>query len=493
MTCDEKQPTAGSNGRGALPGNRKLGSIFNSDIDGLLYLSSDNRELGSVFNSDINGLLWVSSGADSGPDEYRQMVRDMLGYGMTVLAQNVGLPDPVIYRSQVATSFDKYLVEETLNTPQIVAQAENVESVRESAQRQADAMRRLLEAGTDPFAITIEECRAQGVPIVASYRMNSEDWYGNNYRFSDFEREHPEWRVRYAHYSEEWQAWKAYNDAHGEPTDEFAGCLDPAVPEVHEHRMAIFREVAEDYDIDGIEFDWRRMTHMISDPLRNHPILTRMVRETRQMLDEVAKKKGRDRLLLGVRVCPSLDTPQAEADYEFSDSPYGDLSCTEVGLDVRTWIAEELVDYVCPSLSWPRLPGVPRTKEFVELAKGENVGIYPTVFPLPTWGEDSQNPTHDSLDARRRHKDEIVRAALQCYEDGADGISTYNWQRDDPESLIRERLRRHFSSKVYGRACEGYSRVSMQVHPALAKPQALRELLAADPPTAGLSPDAKEE
>ena len=487
MPHDDERPDDGRESSGSLADNRRLGSIFNSDIDGLLNLSSDNRQLGSVFNGDINGLLWVSSGSDSGPDEYRQLVRDMLSYGMTTLAQNVGLPDPVIYRSRIATGFDKHLVDVVLKTRELTDQAADIESIRESTQRQADAMRRLLQQDTDPFTITIEECRKRGVPIVASYRMNSEDFYGNSYLLSDFEREHPEWRVRYAHYSEEWQAWKAYNDAHGEPTDEFAGCLDPAVPEVHEHRMAIFREVAEDYDIDGIEFDWRRMTHMISDPWSNHPILTRMVRETRAMLDEVAAKKGRDRLLLGVRVCPSLDTPQKEADYQFSDSPYGDLSCSEVGLDVRTWIAEELVDYVCPSLSWPRLPGLPRTSEFVELAKGKNIGIYPTVFPLPTWGENSVDPTHDSLDARRRHKDEIVRAALQCYEDGADGISTYNWQRDAPDSPIRQRLRQHFDSPVYGRSCEGYSRVNMQVHPALADPAALRALLDVDPPAAGLT------
>jgi len=76
--------------------------------------------------------------------------------------------------------------------------------------------------------------------------------------------------------------------------------------------------------------------------------------------------------------------------------------------------------------------------------------------------------------------------ALQRYEDGADGISTYNWQRDDLDSPIRERLRRHFSSSEYSRSCEGYSRVRMQVHPKLAAPQALRRLLDADPPTAGL-------
>lgn len=49
-------------------------------------------------------------------------------------------------------------------------------------------------------------------------------------------------------------------------------------------------------------FDFRRWIHIVSDPLKNHPVLTRMVAGTRQMLDEVAKKKGRKKIILGVRV-----------------------------------------------------------------------------------------------------------------------------------------------------------------------------------------------
>ena len=164
--------------------------------------------------------------------------------------------------------------------------------------------------------------------------------------------------------------------------------------------------------------------------------------------------------------------------------PEANPSCQDQGTDVKTWIGKGYVDYVCPSLFWPRLPGVPWTKEFVALAQGTNVGIYPTVFPLPAWAENAQSPVPDSLDARRRHKDEIVKAALQCYEDGADGISTFNWNRDDPDSPLRKE---HKYSQEYGRPCEGYSRVSIQVHRTLDSPSALKTLLAAEPP--GLTRD----
>ena len=46
-----------------------------------------------------------------------------------------------------------------------------------------------------------------------------------------------------------------------------------------------------------------------------------------------------------------------------------DLSCRDLGLDTKTWIEEDLVDYVCPSLFSPRLPGVPKTADFAPLVR----------------------------------------------------------------------------------------------------------------------------
>jgi hypothetical protein len=213
-----------------------------------------------------------------------------------------------------------------------------------------------------------------------------------------------------------------------------ANCLDPAHPEVYRHRMEIFREVAEDYDIDGIEFDYCRWYHMISDPEKNHPILTRMVAETRQMLNDVARKKGRARLLFGVRVSPSLDTPPNEAAFPgivVTNKLVANGSCRARGTDVKTWIENDYVDYVCPALFWPRWPGLPYTGEFVTLAQGRNVGIYPTLFPLPAWLDDDETPDkaigREDTERLRKYKEGFCDLALRLYADGADGISTFNW------------------------------------------------------------------
>lgn len=371
-----------------------------------------NKKLGTIFNNDINNILCALDGKNTTTDDYQRAVYAILDSKPGVLAQNVGLPDPVIYQSNVATTLSKYQVEVVkLTWPN---EEEN------SAIREANALDSLFEAGTDPLTLTIEACSKRQIPIVVSYRMNSEDWYHNTWMLSDFGRAHPEWRI--PHTEEEKMEYLKHNTP---PPPEFSGSLNPAIPGIYEHRMNIFREVAANYDIDGIEFDFRRWYHMVSNPLVNYPILTQMVRDTRKMLNEIAHSKGRRKLFLGVRICPSLDDP-----LQWTEYLRGDISCKELGLDVKTWIKEELVDYVCPSLYWPRWPDLPKIRGFVELAKNADVGIYPTLFPLPKWLEEGPDKGPINLnDSQKllRYKNEFCQLALKIYEDEADGISTYNW------------------------------------------------------------------
>ena len=150
-----------------------------------------NKRLGTIQNNDINNILLSSSGKDVTPEEYREAVGHLLDGKPSVLAQNVGMPDAVIYRSQVATTWDKHIVETSL----ITWPREDPESIRENAQRQADAMTRLVSAGTDPLQLTIEVCHERGASVVTSYRMNAEDCYANTWKLSDFGRAHPNWRI----------------------------------------------------------------------------------------------------------------------------------------------------------------------------------------------------------------------------------------------------------------------------------------------------------
>ncbi len=90
------------------------------------------------------------------------------------------------------------------------------------------------------------------------------------------------------------------------------------------------------------------------------------------------------------------------------------------------------MDYVCPTLFWPRWPGLPRTQEFTELAAGTQVGIYPTLSPLPAWLEEDIQQEIGPIgadDAARltRYKQGFCQLGRQIYDEGADGISTFNW------------------------------------------------------------------
>lgn len=110
---------------------------------------------------------------------------------------------------------------------------------------------------------------------MANFRMNDNHLGQDQYMAHDFGRQHPQWRIP------------------------GTGLMDPAVPEVFEHRMQLFREAAENYDIDGIEFDFMRWNRMISEPSKNHSILTKMVAEIRRMLDEVAKRNSATNMNIG--------------------------------------------------------------------------------------------------------------------------------------------------------------------------------------------------
>ena len=108
----------------------------------------DTKLLGTILNNDIDNILTAGSGPKTTPDEYQKSVMHLLDTKPGVLAQNVGMPDPVAYRTQVATPWDRYIAE--------VTKSVWPETAEEDAERQPEALRRLFEAGTDPLTLTIE-------------------------------------------------------------------------------------------------------------------------------------------------------------------------------------------------------------------------------------------------------------------------------------------------------------------------------------------------
>ncbi len=71
--------------------------------------SVSGKNLGTIFNNDCNNILHAVGTDTSAVQVYRRGVDALLDLKPGVLAQSVGLPDAVIYRSDVAPTWDKYL------------------------------------------------------------------------------------------------------------------------------------------------------------------------------------------------------------------------------------------------------------------------------------------------------------------------------------------------------------------------------------------------
>ena len=81
-----------------------------------------------------------------------------------------------------------------------------------------------------------------------------------------------------------------------------------ALEGVHEYKLSILREAAEDYDFDGIELDFARVCPVLppGHQWEYRDRLTDFIRATRAMLLEVERKRGRP-FLLAARVPENLE------------------------------------------------------------------------------------------------------------------------------------------------------------------------------------------
>lgn len=242
-------------------------------------------------------------------------------------------------------------------------------------------LRRLIESGHDPVAVLAERCHRHGIAFVASVRMN--DSHHSNYRFAfyatNFFLNHPQWAIRNA-------------------DGAVVGGMDYAVPEVRAHRLAIMREQAENFNIDGLELDFTRWPPHFSpaQAINNTPVLTAYIEEIREMLKRAASTRRRDKLILGARVPATLE------------------ECRLNGIDLRTLIGSGIVDYICPSDFIRPDFNIP-VESFTALTRESRCRVFPTIFSFASNGyyQVLSLPQYRAL-------------AHNFYAGGADGVSTFN-------------------------------------------------------------------
>lgn len=253
-------------------------------------------------------------------------------------------------------------------------------------------IRHLVQVGADPPAVVAEECHRHGMRMVArlspALALHREEEFreGGGVYYNRFTQSHPEMTIQRVD-----PALAGWGARPGQ-------MLDFTYPEVREQLLKSIRELAESYDVDGIDLFYRGGGPFFEadEAVKKAPIMTDFIRRVRHALDEAAQKRGRSHLLL----CAGVP-----------DSPEWAL---QVGLDVGAWIQEGLLDIVMPSRSHGLDFEAPVDK-YAALCQGRQCQVLPVLQPgIPP------HSTPYPLAQLRAAADNFFRL-------GADGLATFNF------------------------------------------------------------------
>ena len=248
----------------------------------------------------------------------------------------------------------------------------------------------LLEAGVQPLEVLLDQSHKNGMEFMAGMRINDNHGHVSKRQGvgagAGFLEANPQWVLREA------------------PPGIYYGLstpLDFTFPEVRDYVYSVAVELLERFDLDGLELCFRDQRYF--PPHKGpecQPLMTELVARVRALLQAQGARRNK-KLLLGVRVCATLE------------------ECHNQGLDVPTWIARNLLDYVAPADTMYAELNAPY-EEFAALTRASDCLLYPGMLP---WS---------SIRARRRLADRPIsleqqRALVQnFYGAGADGFSVYN-------------------------------------------------------------------
>lgn len=332
-------------------------------------------------------------------EEVRDEFQALAGSDFRIALWGVGRSFATFYPSQVASEVDWSF---------------GMPGVMREGLRAIDRRRR---HGFDPLRAAVQCAREVGVELYPQMRMSGEQLPPNHLHYGgpgEFQRQHPEFRCL-------------------TPEGHATRHLSQAFPQVRGKYVQLFREWAEEYAADGVcivfcrswpyalyekpvvesfreqygedmraldLFDERVLAHRAS-------FLTQLLRETREMLDEVGEKQARRPGTCYVvpasgyrpKGCPDLGpftTPRAR------------------GMDVERWVGEGLVDHLVVHIEDVGAPDGSDAQEilkpYVELARGTDTQVHADLYP------------------RRQSADSLRVRALACYAAGVDGLCFWDCQ-----------------------------------------------------------------
>ena len=177
--------------------------------------------------------------------------------------------------------------------------------------------KRLFDAGVDPYEVWIARCREKGVRAWLSMRMN--DFHcvtvSNHFRTTTFWRTRPDLRrTPDVDPTKGGGDWGLY-------------VFNYAKEEVRDYHFAMFRELVDRYDADGIEMDWMRSPTLLTPGKEREEahFLTAFMRRCREYARAAAARRGRP-LQVGVRVPSTAEKA---------------LAC---GIDIAAWARQNSFD-----------------------------------------------------------------------------------------------------------------------------------------------------
>lgn len=251
---------------------------------------------------------------------------------------------------------------------------------------------KLRAAKIDLVRLFHEETKRRGLESFFSYRINgSDNDYGTAQKIP-LKEAHPDWLLH--------APWE------GSGTN---GYWNFSIQGVRDLKLSILRELAENYDFDGLEIDFARIPIVltIGKQWENRNHVTLFMRMVRLMLQEVAAKRGRP-LLLAARVPENLE------------------GCHFDGLDVEAWAEEQLVDIF--TLGVRSLEAdIPA---FRRITAGTPIKLYPCI------------DEHHSSDGYQHPPVEVYRGtAANWWWQGADGIEVFNFPNQTIEMQVKTGLK----------------------------------------------------
>ena len=256
---------------------------------------------------------------------------------------------------------------------------------------------RLIEEGIDIVSVVLAETRKRSLEVFYSHRMNGSD---NDPQYKEdqgayIDDDENRYLIPFKENNPQWMITRPYTKS---------PALNFEFAEVREWALDNLREVAEEFDFDGIELDFARNAPFLppGKAWRLRDCMTAFVQSVRSMMLEVEANRGRP-FLLAARVPETL------------------VGCHFDGLHVEQWAAEQMVDLLvlgCRNFEVD-------VAAFRRTVQGTPIKLYCAL------------DDHHSSDGYCAPPIEVLRGVFaNWYHQGVDGIQTFNWKfGPDPGEL----------------------------------------------------------